>query len=864
MPSNPLTQEEINDYSIGRILSPPGYTGLSPYLPEGYFLSTPASGDGPALWRLFDASFISSGTIDPNRLGAGSIGLGNLYLADDGTWKAISIPATPTLHQVTTAGNTTTNAITVGAINAGGDITLANNQGIVLQTTVTTGSNFKLIAAGYSGANNFALGSFYPSSGTNVGQALQVVPRGTGYSSGIRSQIAVFNTDVIADNANYEFAIYRAAGTAFTLATGKVGTGTIRPFLLSAGFTDGTTNANQLWLYTSGNVGINTTTDAGYRLDVNGTARIQGVTTIYDQLTILRSTLLTDVFSVYSSTNSGITTPGRGQFILQHGGTEVFRAYSSRLSLASLPVQIGTNSTDVAMLQVTGSRTASSAIARGVYFNNTLVAAANNDVLVGLDINPTFTNGAFTGVKNVAIRTQTGDVYLVTTSGNVGIGTSSPAAKLHVNGEMRINAGQAIIIDVANGIYFVAASNQFRMYSGGIAALSIPTNGNVLIGTTTDAGYKLDVNGTARIQGLLAVNQVQSSGSISGASYFDVYGVGPAFRLYDNTYSTLYGGIGTYRWATGTAGNDTTILSNTGLGINFIVNGGTTPKATLTSNGTFLVGATTAGYDASLGYMIGAKSNTTQSLISFATSTQTLGAQGMIVGLDGYTGYVWMRSGINLSFGTNDIHRMQITGGGNVLINTTTNAGYKLDVNGSSRIQERLTITGNSGFDNPLTIITDKGGEYGTVYVGNTTNTGTSLVILHNNVGGQYSYNSYAFMGVAGNAYSYSTFGVNASNKFVLGAGGASNLGMYIGTVSAQPLVFNTNNAEVARFVSGGNFLIGTATDTGEKLQVNGTVRASAFSIGATAGWTGTINIPTNPPGQQNIDVQGGIITNVS
>ena len=53
MPSNPLTQEEINEYAIGRILNPSGYTGLSPYMPQGYFLSTPSSGDGPALWRLF-------------------------------------------------------------------------------------------------------------------------------------------------------------------------------------------------------------------------------------------------------------------------------------------------------------------------------------------------------------------------------------------------------------------------------------------------------------------------------------------------------------------------------------------------------------------------------------------------------------------------------------------------------------------------------------------------------------------------------------------------------------------------------------------------------------------------------------------
>ena len=48
--------------------------------------------------------------------------------------------------------------------------------------------------------------------------------------------------------------------------------------------------------------------------------------------------------------------------------------------------------------------TAASLIAQGTIFTPTLVASANNDVLVGLDIAPTFTNGAFTGVTNYAQR----------------------------------------------------------------------------------------------------------------------------------------------------------------------------------------------------------------------------------------------------------------------------------------------------------------------------------------------------------------------------------------------------------------------------------------------------------------------------
>ena len=59
---------------------------------------------------------------------------------------------------------------------------------------------------------------------------------------------------------------------------------------------------------------------------------------------------------------------------------------------------------------ITGQKTfsptvsASGAIARGTYLTPSLTATANNDVLVGLDIAPTFNNVAFTGVKNISAR----------------------------------------------------------------------------------------------------------------------------------------------------------------------------------------------------------------------------------------------------------------------------------------------------------------------------------------------------------------------------------------------------------------------------------------------------------------------------
>jgi hypothetical protein len=85
-----------------------------------------------------------------------------------------------------------------------------------------------------------------------------------------------------------------------------------------------------------------------------------------------------------------------------------------------------------------------------------------------------------------------------------------------------------------------------------------------------------------------------------------------------------------------------------------------------------------------------------------------------------------------------------------------------------------------------------------------------------------------------------------------------------MGTYSATDVVFGTNDQEKMRLVDNtGNFLIGTLTDVGTRLNVNGDVNALGYRINNVVGYTGILNIPFNPPGQQNVDIQGGIIINI-
>jgi len=100
-------------------------------------------------------------------------------------------------------------------------------------------------------------------------------------------------------------------------------------------------------------------------------------------------------------------------------------------------------------------------------------------------------------------------------NGNVGIGTASPGAKLHVQADANTsgapdNAQFYITGKTASGkrlsLAYNTSSNygeiQSQAYAGGYTALNLnPNGGNVLIGKTSEqpgANYKLDIGGSAR------------------------------------------------------------------------------------------------------------------------------------------------------------------------------------------------------------------------------------------------------------------------------------------------------------------------------------------------------------------------------
>jgi len=117
---------------------------------------------------------------------------------------------------------------------------------------------------------------------------------------------------------------------------------------------------------------------------------------------------------------------------------------------------------------------------------------------------------------------------------------------------------------------------------------------------------------------------------------------------------------------------------------------------------------------------------------------------------------------------------------------------------------------------------------------------------------------------VFGSAVTGSQMGISLARSASLLANLGGSGKFLIGTFSSTDFVMGTGNQERIRLVdSTGNFLVGTTTDNGNKLQVSGSIDSTGYSINNIAGYTGLLMIPGNPPGMQNVDIQGGIIVNV-
>jgi hypothetical protein len=159
--------------------------------------------------------------------------------------------------------------------------------------------------------------------------------------------------------------------------------------------------------------------------------------------------------------------------------------------------------------------------------------------------------------NNIRFITSATERLRITSGGNVGIGTSSPDTALQAIGGIsaRTNTtGDAfyrLYLDssIVGHWYADRAGSKLNIGSvtsiplvletGGSERMRITSGGNVLIGGTTDAGYKLDVNGTVRVQGSNPAFRTDNTTSytslvsyLSGTRSWQLDNVSNDFKLY--------------------------------------------------------------------------------------------------------------------------------------------------------------------------------------------------------------------------------------------------------------------------------------------------------------------------------------------
>ena len=285
-------------------------------------------------------------------------------------------------------------------------------------------------------------------------------------------------------------------------------------------------------------------------------------------------------------------------------------------------------------------------------------------------------------------RTST-STYLATASGNVGIGTTSPLVATGYTSISINNATNGGILD---------------LQQNGTSVMRVGNNGTTVafIETRTATPLTFSTNDAERMR-ITSAGNVGVGTTAPDTSLHVLGSTNRPIIISTSNATTVYT---TYRYNTSTdvgyIGNGTGV-SSTGssndFGVQAVNNlifaaGGGTERMRITNAGQVLINATSSTYGPSSGYNFGVRGTTSQAFISIAKSNQTLDSQGMLIGLDGTGGYLYMFDNAPILFVTNNAERGRITGGGNWLLGTATDNGERLYVSGA--IRATGTITANS------------------------------------------------------------------------------------------------------------------------------------------------------------------------
>jgi len=155
--------------------------------------------------------------------------------------------------------------------------------------------------------------------------------------------------------------------------------------------------------------------------------------------------------------------------------------------------------------------------------NRTFTIATGLTVGTTLITSGTVGRVLFEGTGNVL--QESANFFWDNTNSRLGIGTATPTTNLQVGTTSTSNTKIQIASDgfsSTSGLELVRGGStwniinngNFTIQRGSTTYLNVATTGNVGINTTTDAGFKLDVNGTARVSSIMAGTQTSISSGV--------------------------------------------------------------------------------------------------------------------------------------------------------------------------------------------------------------------------------------------------------------------------------------------------------------------------------------------------------------